>query len=176
MPYSDGLALISAGPAYTSLTTIARVMYGFDGKWLVLARPVPLATGKHLRLGHWYKKELVYSDGVEGPHQPFRTPRKKWYTDDAPNARIYCNGKRVPGINGFAEYGNPWVIEDWMWFEARQAGSPAPGGWENWKRDLRGMMGTIRVTKGANPAIWNRSLYFGRWNGECFDIGVTKAY
>lgn len=168
VPYSDDRALVTAGLSYRDLNFILDVRYGFTGE-LVLDEPIILETGSYLRLGHW-NGGLVFSEGWEGPHQPFRHETGLYYSDDAPTARLYRDGEvLIDHWDGVPELGNPWVDES-LWFEARDNGK-APEGWSIYRADLDG--GNIeRVCEGANPCVYKGFLYYGLWNGRNFDIGV----
>ena len=169
VPCTKDKAIISAGPGYRELTVIAQVEYRFDGV-LHLENPIIIQEGDYLRLGHIHGDDLIYSDGWENLHQPFYHEGDIYYTDDAPNGRIYKNGSifinHWPGI---AEIGNPWVHEDRVWFEARYASDEAPEGWWIYTVDMNGE-DDERVCQGANPCIYEDTLYYGLWNGKTFDI------
>ena len=170
VPYSETRALVSAGASYRDLRYILDVHYRF-GESLSLSDPVILKRGSYLRLGHFHNGELVYSDGWKGPHQPFQHKSGHYYTDDAPHARLYRDGKllidRWPGV---AELGNAWV-DEYIWFEARHENLPAPWGWNLYRADLDGQ-NISHLFAGANPCMSGETLYYGIWNGESFDIAT----
>jgi hypothetical protein len=171
VPYSDTRALVSVGKNFRELNYILDVEYKFTDK-LYLGEPSVARVGKYIRLGHWNEwDQLIYSDGWEGPHQPFYHQGKHYYSDDAPNARLYCNREILIDHWGeVAELGNPWVTDERIWFEARDKSNPAPEGWNIHYSDLDG--GNITYfCSGANPCIYKDTLYYGIWNGKSFDIG-----
>lgn len=171
VPYSETRALVTAGPNYRELIYIADVQYEFRQE-LHLSDSVVLLRGKYLRLGHFAGDELVCSDGWEGPHQPFRHASGYYYTDDAPNARLYRDGRvLIDHWPGVCELGNAWV-DDFIWFEARHEDMPAPAGWNLYRADLDGL-NISHLFVGANPCMYGDSLYYGLWNGETFDVART---
>lgn len=180
VPYSDERALVSVGKNFRELNFILDVEYKFRDK-LYLNDIRVWKSGNYLRLGHQIEcpnrfalsgmlRELIYSDSWEEPHQPFYYQGKHYYSDDAPNARLYCDGKIL--INHWGEVeelGNPWIVDDRIWFEARDKSNPAPEGWNIHYADLDG--GNITYfCPGANPCIYKDMLYYGIWNGTSFNI------
>ncbi len=169
VPYSEDRALISIGPDYRTLCAIVDVSYKFD-ETLHLGDMKILRTGEYLRLGHLYKGELFYSENWQGVHQPFIHEGNVYYTANAPNGKIYKNGKLLidhwPGIS---ELGNPWIHEDRIWFEARYEIAEAPAGWLLHHSNMDGE-DIQYVCIGANPCIYEDTLYYGLWNGKTFDI------
>lgn len=167
--YSKSRALISAGPGYRKLTVIADVSYKFD-KTLHLGDVQILRRGEYLRLGHFYKGDLFYSESWQGLHQPFIHEGDVYYTDNAPNGKIYKNGKIfIDHWDWIVEVGNPWIHEDKIWFEVLKEHQTAPNDWEIYHADLNGK-NIQYFCDGANPCIYEDILYYGLWNGKSFDI------
>lgn len=170
VPYSDTRALISAGPNFRELNFIGDVKYDFQDT-LKLSDIYILRRGAYLRLGHWDAEEyLLNSDGWKGAHQPFYYNGRIYYSNDAPTARLYCDGKLLIDHWGdIAELGNPWVTDERIWFEARDKNDPAPEGWVIHHANHKG--GDITYfCPGANPCIYKEMLYYGIWNGSSFDF------
>ena len=169
VPYSKSRALISIGPDLRTLCAIVDVSYKFD-KTLRLGDMEILRTGVYVRLGHLYHGNVIYSEGWEGLHQPFIHEGDIYYTDDAPNGKIFKNGKLfLDHWDGIAEISNPWIHEDQIWFEARYEWEEAPKGWSIYTADMQGKHIRLRCS-GANPCIYEDTLYYGLWNGTSFDI------
>ncbi len=171
VPLSNERALISAGPGFRQLNYILDVAYCF-GTTLSFSDPKVLREGEYLRLGHYDDGELVSSEGWQGPHQPFRKDGRLYYSDGAPNAKLYRDGELLidhwPGV---AEVCNAWV-DDFIWFEARDESIPAPQGWSLYRADLDGQ-NIVRLFPGANPCLIGNTLYYGLWNGKSFDIATA---
>lgn len=188
VPISDTRALISAGPGFRNLVVIAEVdwrttqltnvdnPYKEDGACIVLENPEIIRVGQYLRLGHYAnERALIYSDGFTGPHQPFLHRGHIYWTNDAPDGRIYRDGELfIDHWPGIVEVSNPWVTDEAIYFEARDEGIAAPEGWWIWRSDLTGQ-NKHRVSRGANPCVYDGTLYYGIWNGSCFDI-AARAY
>lgn len=170
VPVTEERALVTAGPHLRKLSFILDVHYRFGDGTLDLSDPAIVREGDYLRLGHLHDDEgLVYSEGWEGPHQPFRHDGSLYYSDDAPSARLYRDGKvLIDRWDGVAEVGNPWV-DDFIWFEARAEGDEAPWGWHLYRANLDGSNVT-KLFVGANPCMFRETLYYGLWNGRGFDI------
>lgn len=126
-----------------------------------------------MRLGHAHEGGVVYSEGWEGPHQPFQHGDDLYNTDDAPHGKIYKNAEvwLAPWQN-YVEVGNPWVDGEWLYYEARRKNRSPPAGWEIWRCHL-----TTRdrefVIDGANPCVFDKKLYYGVWKNARFEIAVT---
>lgn len=170
VPYSDEWALISAGRGFRELNFILGVRYEFRDK-LYLSGVEVLQEGEYLRLGHYDEwGKLVHSDGWEGPHQSYYHQGYHYYSDDAPNAKLYCDGEiLIDHWGDIEELGNPWVTNDRIWFEARSKLFPAPEGWRIYYATLEGEDITYFCI-GANPCVYRDTLYYGIWNGTSFDI------
>jgi hypothetical protein len=170
VPVSDNRALVTAGKDYRHLCFILYVSYRFTDR-LELSEPAIVHTGTYLRLGHLYGSDIIYSDGWKGPHQPFKHKTGYYYSDGAPAAKLYRDGKvLIDHWDGLAEVGNPWV-DDHLWFEARHERQQAPQGWGIYRADLDGTNRKFLFV-GANPCTYKDTLYYGLWNGEAFDIAV----
>lgn len=171
VPISGERALVAAGRGYRELNFILNVAYRFTDK-LELSDPQILQTGTYLRLGHLHEGELIYSEGWEGVCQPFKHNGNSYHTADAPNGRLYRDGKiLIDHWPGIAELGNAWV-DEFIWFEARDETIPAPFGWSLYRADLNGE-NIQRLFVGANPCMFNGTLYYGIWNGDGFDIATA---
>lgn len=170
VPYSDTRALVSTGKSFRELNFILDVEYGFEDK-LYLYGPKVMAVGEYLRLGHYDGSGgVIYSEGWEDAHQTFYHKGNKYYSNGAPNAKLYKNGEVLIDHWGeVEELGNPWILDDRIWFEAREKGTPAPEGWRIHYSDLDGKNITY-FCEGANPCIYKDTLYYGIWNGSTFDI------
>lgn len=170
VPYSNERALISAGPGFRNLSFIIDAAYSL-GPSIAFSDIKIVRRGKYLRLGH-YDGELVSSEGWDGPHQPFRKDGHLYYSDGAPNAKLYRDGELLidhwPGV---AEVCNAWV-DDFIWFEARDEDTPAPYGWHLHRADLDGT-NIVRLFQGANPCVFGETIYYGLWNGQSFDIATA---
>lgn len=180
MPVSDTEALITTGASLNALDRIERVGYAVDAGDRVHVGPggLVLAEGESLRLGGWFGDALVYSSakGVRGAsaptrtaHQPFVHQGTLYYTDGWPHVSIYRDGELFLGHFGdMVQVGNPCWAGDVMYFEARATDDPrAAGAWQIWKRDADGALSF--VCQGANPATHEGRLFYGTWNGRCFD-------
>ena len=178
VPVSDTEALITAGPGLRDLSAIALVEWSIEGECIVLSRPIVLRSGEYLRLGNLTKGGgLIYSEGWEGPHQPHLAGGRYYCTNDAPCGQIYRDGKLfIDYWDDTVEVTNPWVDEvgGHIYFEARDGSSMAPTDWNVWRCDMDGENKEL-VVHGANPCVFDGSLYFGVWNGHCFDIGIMDA-
>jgi len=130
VPYSSTRALISAGKGFRELNFILDVRYEFGDK-LYLSDDRIVREGTYLRLGHYNEADFpVSSEGWEGPHQLFEYKESYYYTNDAPNGRLYRDGEvLIDHWGDIEELGNPWVTEGRIWFEARSKHFPAPEGW-----------------------------------------------
>ncbi len=171
VPYTNERALITAGPGFRELKFVLDVSYRF-GEDLKFYDPQILRKGQYVRLGHYAGTSLVYSDGWQGPHQPFRHNGKLYHSDDAPHARLYCDGKvLIDHWPGVAEVCNPWV-DEFIFFEARDEDVEAPLGWNIYRADLDGR-NIVKLFPGANPCLFGDKLYYGLWNGQCFDIATA---
>ena len=170
VPYSSTRALISAGKGFRELNFILDVEYEFKDK-LYLSDAHVVREGTYLRLGHYNEADFpVSSEGWEGPHQIFEYKGSYYYTNDAPNGRLYCDGEVLIDHWGeVAELGNPWVVGGRIWFEVRNKSNSAPERWRIHYSDLEG--GSITYfCEGANPCIYKDTLYYGIWNGSSFNI------
>lgn len=114
-------------------------------------------------------------------HQPFydASTGYLYYTDNAPNGRIFINNSVSPlfGLNeGYAEITNPFICNGFMYFEARKTENSAPQGWELWARSLDSGK-CVFLDMGANPSLLGQDLFYGRWNNKnnCFDIVHRKV-
>lgn len=166
VPISKTRALISAGPSYANLSVIAEVDWD-------LGNPKILVEGGHLRLGHIYKGELIFSDGKHVPHQPFWHSTGKYWADGAPRARIFKDGEAfIDHFDGAEEIGKPWIYNGYIYFECRFAKNPVPFGWEIYRMNLKSGKKEQVVKPGANPCVFNKKLYYGVRGPEAFDIHV----
>jgi len=170
VPYSDTRALVSAGKGFRELNYILDVKYEFRDK-LYLSEKEIIRIGDYVRLGHYDEwGELVHSDGWKHNHQPFMYQGLCYETGDAPNGKLYRDEELLIDHWGeVAELGNPWVVDDRIWFEVRDKDNPAPEGWNIHYADLDG--GNITYfCPGANPCIYKDMLYYTIWNGTSFDF------
>jgi hypothetical protein len=171
VPYSDSRALVSAGKHYRALNFILDVGYIFD-EGLTLYEPIVRETGSWLRLGHYHNGMIVYSEGGSGPHQPFMFGTDCYYTDNAPHAKLYKNGRvLIDHWGDVAELGNAFVDDLGLIFEARRECQAAPSGWALYSADHDGKK-VKYLCNGANPAIYNGTVYYGIWAGTQFDIAT----
>lgn len=157
------------GPGFRELNKICLVQYEKDDA-LVLSNPVIIREGPYLRLGHLREGRLISSDGFKGPHQPFKTDDALYFTNGAPNGRIYKNcSVFIDHWDDFVEVTNPWVDGEDIYFEARREHNEAPEGWELWRADIATGV-KQRICDGANPCVYKGHLYYSVWNGESFDV------
>jgi len=174
VPVGDESAIVTAGTDLCSLTHVLRVDYKFVTGQLVLERPEVLHTGGYLRLGRQTEDGTIqFSDGRFVPHQPF----EEFYTDDAPNGRIYRDGEVfIDHFDEYVEVGNPWRSGRWLYFECRKALPQAPLNWELWKMNLDTMEKRF-VIEGANPCVYKDRLHISVWNAKDwrFDFGIVAV-
>ena len=199
VPISDTRALVTTGETLGRLDSIESAYWTLlaDGRVKVEIPPkqaAVMARGGGLRLGGLFGGKLLYSDrerGVVGAevasltaHQPFLHMGDVYYTDSWPLVLIYHGKHKIfldhfkkPSIGRFPDVylqvGNPhWTPTGIMYFEARKDPGPArPELWEVWKRLSDGTL--EKVCMGANPAYYNGRLFWGEWNGRCFDYQST---
>lgn len=172
-PISDNRALITAGSNLRDLHTLGECDYRFDHERLVLTNLDVLRRGTYLRLGNVHDGQLIYSDGWQCPHQPFKSDKHFYYSYGAPKATIYRDGLPfiVPEMLFFVECGKAFEHDGYVYFEANKI-PESPDTWEIWR--LKGADFPEFVAMGANPAIYNGTLYFDRWNHRGgFDV-VTR--
>jgi len=201
VPIDDGsVALITEGNSSTSLTMISKINFTIEGSTITLGDNIEtIVTGSYLRLGNVVDNILYYSDGapcrdskvmsvdlktkktneitsISGvPVQPFySTDGKFYYSDEAPTAKIFCNNDLyVDHYEDFVEVGNPFIDNDIMYYEARRADRPAPGGWELWKINMTTKQ-QVYICDGANPSIFENDIFYGKWIDNRFDIFRMK--
>jgi len=171
---SASRALITAGSNFRDLHTLGECSYRFvDPHSLELSDLVVLARGSYLRLGNVHNGDLYYSDGWQVPHQLFKSDSALYYTDGAPNGRIFRNEIELKlRVDLFVEVGKAVESGPWLYFEANRK-HECPQGWEVWRADLNTWESEF-VTMGANPAIFESTLFCDRWNRSGrFDV-VTR--
>ena len=162
VPISKERVLVTAGPDLRRLRAIVETDWD-------LGNPKVLVWGCYLRLGH-FTDHLVYSEGWETPHQPFEHETGRYYTNDAPEGRLYKDEKLlIDHWFGVAEVGNPWISGDTLYFEARDSRIDDPTGWWIYSSTLEGK-NIRKLIQGANPCVFEGNLYYGIWNGTGFDI------
>lgn len=172
VPFSHTRALVTCGPDLRHLCVVGEVNWRIDGEEIVLSNMEVLVRGDYVRLGHYHQDALIYSDGWLGKHQPHMAGKHYYCSNDAPEARIYRDGKLfIDHWNGVAEVCNPWVHDEHIYFEARDEGVKAPLGWDVWRCDLSGE-NREKICHGANPCVFRGLLYYGVWNGRSFDIAT----
>lgn len=173
-PITDRRALITAGSTLRDLHTLGECTYEFySGGFLRLKELEVMISGRYLRLGNLHKGQLIYSDGWECPHQPFKSDNHFYYSFGAPKASIYRDALPFIVSGGdFLEVGKAFEHEGLVYFEANKT-AESPDTWEIWVMNPESRY-MERIALGANPAIYNGTLYFDRWNGNGgFDV-VTR--
>jgi len=172
VPYSDNRCLVTCGENYRELSLLVDSMWAIDGREIILSDPHIEHVGNWVRLGHMHDGHLAFSEGWDSAHQPFNYDGKLYYTDNAPDAKIYCDGEIVVDHWGeYIEVGNPWIDDGTIWFEARRKGNDAPQGWEIWSMDLA--TGKRKyVCPGANPCVYNGRLYYAIWGDRKFNYAI----
>jgi len=188
-PLSDRHALITTGEKLNRLDKIETISWKLMGdRVFFTSDPLEVVSAPNVRLGGVFDGKLVYSHsgGIVGAdifsptaHQPFVKDNDIYYTDEWPKVKIH----KHDGVSEFAEIyvdhfgqmqqvGNPCWIGDDLYFEARESVAPKDAGlWQIWR--LRN--GELEfVTYGANPAGLQNKLFWGEWNGKCFNYRCTK--
>jgi hypothetical protein len=156
---------VSCGGNYRSLTKIVDARWELTADSIELSDPRVVACGTWLRLGHMKDGKPVYSDGWNGTHQPFESPRGNFHTFEG---RLYRD--RKPLIAEWPEYkewGNAWVDGNLVYFEALPAGGHAPEDWELWTYDLDTDEKQF-LLPGANPCVFDGKLYYCTWDSWRF--------
>jgi len=183
-PLSDRHALITTGEKLDKLDKIETIAWNIIGgdRVFFTSDPLALVSAPNVRLGGVFDGKLVYSHsgGIVGAdifsktaHQPFVKDNDVYYTDNWPKVKIYRNEETyVDHFGQMQQVGNPCWIGDDLYFEARESMNPhRPELWQIWR--LRN--GQLEfVTYGANPAGLQNKLFWGEWNGKCFNYRCTK--
>lgn len=186
-PLSEEEAFVTTGEDFTRLRRICVVKYKvIEGKVVIDGSSAKaICEGEYLRLGNFYNDDLIFSDrerrgilpekykcGSDGAHQPFVDSDGTYYTDgDGKNKGVYFNGKLLIKLWGnIKELGNPFVHGDYVYFEARE--DVAPRGWQIWKYNKTNGDKELVKDNGANPCIFDGKIFYGKWNGNFFDIIV----